>query len=316
VKKTIKLADTPKEWDAQALYDKAELYAERMLRADGEDDENALWSALALELLARAALANISPVLLADANRKGNIEHAVGLPVKISKFKPSSIGTEQVFERLNSALPGFVEQHKEDCVRHVGYRNAELHSGDSPFDVLKSWEGPYYQAVEVLLKSLGFGLEDFIGEEKAKTAKKQIRAHADKRAQAVKKDIAAAKKRWAALNDEERSRRSADAEAWATRQAGHRTTCPACGSTALVTGEPVGAPERTIDEDVITETQVMLPHKFECIACGLKISGLAKLQAVDLGEKYKNKQTFDPFELYSDAHDPYAGYEDDNNEPF
>lgn len=103
---------------------------------------------------------------------------------------------------------------------------------------------------------------------------------------------------------------------WATRQNGHRAKCPSCSSTALIVGEAVGAPERSIDEDIITETQVLLPPKFECVACGLKITGLAKLAAVGLGERYKNKQTFDAHELYAEQDEGFADYEDDNNERF
>jgi hypothetical protein len=316
VKKTVQLAETPKEWDAQSLYDKASLYADRMSVADEEDGENVLWSALALELLARAALANVSPVLLVDTRREGNLEHALGLPVKVSRFKPYSIGIEQVLERLNKVLPDFIEEHKEFCISHIGHRNAELHSGDSPYDRLKNWEGAYYQAIEVLLKSIGFQLEDLIGDEDAKTARKQVAAYADKGAQAVQKDVEASKAAWGALGDDERATKKGEADAWATRYHGHRIKCPACGSTALVFGEAVGSPERKIEDDVITETQTMLPRKFECIACGLKINGLAKLNVVDLGEKYKNTQIFDAYEIFSENPDPYAGYEDDNNERF
>lgn len=316
MKRTVKLGDTPKEWDAQALYDKAQLYAERMIAAGEEDGEKLLWSALALELLARAALANVSPVLLVDAKKETNLAYVFGLPVRESKFKPSSISIEQVFARLNNVVEGFIEQHREYCVVHMGYRSGELHSGDCPFEGLQNWEGPYYQAVEILLKSLGYELKEYLGDEEGETARKQIEAYADKGAQAVKKDVEDSKKAWAALEDAERVKGVAKAEAWATRDKGHREKCPACESVALVFGEPVGSPEREIDGDFITETQTMLPRKFECIACGLKISGLAKLTVVNLGAKFKNTQTFDGYELFAENPDPYAGYEDDNNEPY
>jgi hypothetical protein len=141
-----------------------------------------------------------------------------------------------------------------------------------------------------------------------------MEAFADKGAQAVKKDVEQSKAAWIGLKDDERTKRTAEADAWATRQVGHRVKCPACDSTAIVVGEPTSAPERTIDEDFITEQQTMLPHRFECVACGLKISGLARLTVVGLGDKYKKKQFFDAYEFYA-PDDSYAGYEDDNNEP-
>jgi hypothetical protein len=316
VKTTVKLGNTPKEWDAQALYDKAQQYAERMILADEEDGENLLWSALAIELLARAALANVSPVLLVDARKEANLAYVFGFPVRESKFNPTSVSIEQVLTRLNNVVEGFIEQHREFCVIHMGYRNAELHSGDSPFGGVKNWEGPYYQAVEILLKSMGYDLKEFLGDEEGDTAQKQIDAYADKGAQAVKKDVENNKNAWLALSDADRAKGVAKSEVWATPEKGHREKCPACESVALVFGEPVGSPEREIDGDFITETQSMLPRKFECIACGLKISGLAKLTVVGLGAKFKNTQTFDGYELFAEDPDPYAGYEDDNNEPY
>jgi hypothetical protein len=63
----------------------------------------------------------------------------------------------------------------------------------------------------------------------------------------------------------------------------------------------------------ITETQDYLPNKFECIACGLKVNGLSRLTAIDLGERYKKTQIYDASEYY-EPNDDYAGYEEDNNE--
>ena len=64
MKATVTPGPVPETWDAEALYNKAQRYAERMLEVES-DWEKALWSGLSLELLARAALANISPALLA-----------------------------------------------------------------------------------------------------------------------------------------------------------------------------------------------------------------------------------------------------------
>ena len=53
-------------WSEEALFGKALLYIERMESYTADDWQFGFWSALSLELLARAALAHISPVLLAD----------------------------------------------------------------------------------------------------------------------------------------------------------------------------------------------------------------------------------------------------------
>ena len=94
-------------------------------------------------------------------------------------------------------------------------------------------------------------------------------------------------------------------------------TRPACGSTAIVTGEAMVAPTTVLRDDQITETQYYLPSRFECIACGLKISGLSQLQASSLGDTYKVTREFDAVDYYAPPDDEVEayGYEEDNNEP-
>ena len=60
-------------WFEEALFAKAVLYVERMEAEPPDHWQYAFWSALALELLARAALAHISPTLLADKSGPGTI---------------------------------------------------------------------------------------------------------------------------------------------------------------------------------------------------------------------------------------------------
>jgi len=55
---------TPHAWSRDALLVKAQRYAEQMLSNPRESWQFAFWSSLALELLARAALASVSPALL------------------------------------------------------------------------------------------------------------------------------------------------------------------------------------------------------------------------------------------------------------
>ncbi len=86
------------------------------------------------------------------------------------------------------------------------------------------------------------------------------------------------------------------------------------GSLGMNNGPAVSLPKKTIEDDEITEVQDHLPARFECIACGLKISGLSKISAVGLGARYKKTQVYDAADYYA-PHDEYYGYEEDNNEP-
>lgn len=316
MKQTIIPNDTPDTWDPEALFVKAQRYIENMLNVESDQWEYALWSSLSLEFLARAALANINPALLAD-NKDGwsSLYHSLGFQPNESKFTPKSIPISDVFRRLTAILPEFNKEHADFGILHTGRRNSELHSGEAAFEGISAstWQPNFYQNCEVLLETMGMSLLDFIGGDEAKVAEQLIAAAADDSAKAVLGDLAAHEKVWEAKSEEECAALAQSASVWAIRQAGHRVECPACASRALVVGEPVTAPTQKLDEGEIIETQEYLPNRFECIACGLKISGLSRLSVVGLGDRYKKTQIYDAAEYYA-PEDEYFGYEEDNNE--
>lgn len=317
MKKTVTPLTTPTTWHPEALYLKAQRYVQHMSELDSDDWEYALWSGFSLELLARAALANVSPALLAETDKGwSSLYHALGFNPIEERFTPKSIAVSEVFKRLMAILPGFTKEHEGFGILHTGRRNAELHSGEPGFDGIKSsfWQPRFYQTSEVLLLSIGMTLEDFFGEDEAKVAKQVIAAAIDDSAKAVKGDVEAHKKVWLAKSDKERATLVAQAAVRATRQAGHRVECPACASHALVVGEPVSAPVQTLRDGEITEKQEHLPTHFECVACGLKITGLSRLTVVGLGDRYKKTQVYDAAEYYAPL-DDFMGYDEDNNEP-
>jgi len=160
---------------------------------------------------------------------------------------------------------------------------------------------------------MGLTLQDFLGREESEVAERLIAAAADESAKAVMGDIEAHKANSRGKPQPERDTLTAQAALWASRQAGHRVRCPACASDALVDGEPVSAPTRKLEEDLIVETHEHLPNRFECIACGLKIAGLSRLAVAALADRFKKTSTYDPAEIYA-PDDRYSGYEDDNNE--
>jgi hypothetical protein len=295
---------------------KAQLYAEQMEGFESDDWRHALWSGLLLEHLSRAALANVNPVLLADTTDRSwsHIYFALGFSPLDPKYAPRSIVTNEVVRRLGEILPNFKEM-ANFVNTHTGRRNAELHSGEAPFEGVDgaNWQPSFYRACQILLVSVGLDLEDLFGAEPSKTARALMAAAADDAAKAVLGDIAAHSKVWTTLPGEEREKQRAIADVWATRFDGHRVECPACGSTALVFGDPCAAPHKTIEGDEITETQEYLPSRFECVACRLRITGLAQLIAAKLGARYKRTSTYDAADFYA-PEDEHAGYEDDNNE--
>lgn len=317
MKKTVTPAATPPSCDPNALLLKAERYIQQISALGSDDWEYALWSSLSLEFLARAALANISPALLAETDKNWtSLYHALGFTPTEERFSPKSISVSDVFKRLTAILPNFTKEHENFGILHTGRRNAELHSGELAFDGVKGseWQPRFYQTCAILLESMGMSLRDFVGADEASAAEKLIAAAADDSAKAVKGEVEARKKVWHAKSDKERADLSAQAAVWATRQDGHRVICPACASQALVIGDPISAPIQKLHDGEITETQEHLPERFGCFACRLKINGLSRLIVVGLGERYKKTQIYDAAEYYR-PEDDYAGYEEDNNEP-
>ncbi|MCG7873463.1 MAG: hypothetical protein JAZ11_15340 [Candidatus Thiodiazotropha lotti] len=309
-------------WSAEALFSKALLFTEQMNSSNADEWKYGLWSSLSLELLARASLANISPALLAEPNNWRNIMHALGNAPTAKKFTPNSIGTKEVLARLSELLPDFTQEVAGFCSKHVERRNAELHSGEIVFSGLgtSEWLPKYFKACQILLASLGKTLDDFVAD--PTSAQQLIDSLDDAAAKAVDQDIKAHAKVWE--NKEEGSRNEAahQAQAWATRHAGHRAQCPSCRSPALLQGSPSGTVSTTVSDDVVIQRQTMLPTSFECIACGLKISGFSKLSACGLGDAFTAKTTYTAaefFELYTEeeleeARNEMPEYEPDFNE--
>src|SRR5262245_45022887 len=131
---TTNVANAP--WSEEGLFAKAQLYIERMEAHTADDWQFGLWSTLALELVARAALAHISPVLLADSNNWRNLTYALGQEPTAKKFTPNSISSNEVIARLTELIPEVTPEIAGFCTQHLKRRNAELHSGELIFSEL------------------------------------------------------------------------------------------------------------------------------------------------------------------------------------
>ena len=301
-------------WSSEALLAKAQRYAEEMQSHSRDEWQFGLLSTFVLEFLARAALAKTSPTLLADSKEWNNVYYALGYAPTAPKFIPKSIDSKAVFSRLREIYPSFTTEHEGFAAQHMVRRNEELHAGGVPFDgVSPSWLGAYYDTSKVLLAILGEPLDALFGTDEAKLAESLITARQDESAKSVMQSIHAHTEKWQKLDGDEQAKASVQATAWATRQHGHRISCPSCGNTALVVGPAISSPIRKLDGDLIVEVQEHIPSRFECVACGLKIAGLSQLTAGGLASTHKATSVYDAAEYYA-PQDPYAGFEDDNNE--
>lgn len=285
-------------WTAEALFAKALLYVGEMESHTTDDWQHRLWASLSLELIARAALAKISPTLLADGKNWRNVHYALGHETTAKKFVPLSIGIKEVLDIFSELTPAFTKELKDACVEQCGHRNAELHSGENVFasSGTSSWLPHYYASCKVFLESMGKSLDDLFTD--VSLAERLINSIQDTAAKSVGKDIDTHQKIWQEKGGEEQAVSTQQATAWASRQAGHRVTCPACHNPALVRGKGQGSVATEIGQDEVVQKQTMLPSTFECIGCGLKISGFSKLFACGLGDAFTATTTLSTAEYF------------------
>lgn len=306
------------DWSKDALFAKAQLFAESMAQNDDSEWKFGLWSALSLEMLVRSAIAGVSPALLADNQDWANVLYGLGVQPKRAKFVPKSAAVTELLSRAEELVPDFSREHASFCASHFARRNGEVHTGGYPFANVgtSTWLPMFYAVCDVLLKSIGESLESLFGTETAKQALEDIEALRDETAKSVKGTISACKTVWEQKTDEERATASSQAKTASLRHYGHRVNCPACGSTALVQGKAAGEAKRTIVEDGIYERQLMKPEAFSCVACGLKIAGYSKLLAAGLGNTFISTSHYDAVEFFEiDIEERMRSLmEDDNNE--
>ena len=291
------------DWSAEALYGKARVYVRR---AQDEPVASAMfgfWMSLALELLSRAALAQIHPVLIADPSNEGNIQYAFGIN---PKGNPKSVHAKTVFARCSVFVTGFTDRMSGHCLIMADRRNAELHSGAAAFEALDNshWLPATYEVVEVLLTHLQKDFADFLGDY-APTAEAMLSDRRDTRKKEVNDRISAARKLVADISAPQLVELVAHAtervEAWSKSKALRRTCkCPACGSLAAMTGESLSRGPVRIDEEagtIVREVRV-LPNRLVCVVCNLNMTGFQDLNEAGLGAIYTVTEEEDPVEFF------------------
>ena len=301
-------------WNSDALFAKAALRAQETAHLDAASPDLGLAAALALELLARAALAHVSPTLLAEADEsQRNILYALERPVP--KFTPRSIITSKVFTVCTLVVPEFTEDDRKLCQALTERRNEELHSGGSAFASYPSeqWRIGFYRACQKLCKSMSRDLGSLFGVEHGAAVEEALASDAGAVLSAVKKRIAAHKTIWEALPSDEQAAKIASTQIQVPkyRMFGHVIVCPACASSAVVLGNPMGPSRGQLEDGDMVERVQMLPYAFRCEACGLSLPTRAEVLAADLGAPFTNTSRMDPVDYFAGEPDYY---EEDNNE--
>lgn len=289
-------------WERDPLWAKAKLFFERAFEQPADDPQYGLWCSLGLELLARAAVASVSPTLLAEPDPNHQyLLHALGVGPKMSS--PVSVGAAKVFALCQNLFPGFTKEDFVSSMALINRRNAELHSAEAAFDNYpsKQWLPNFYHSCSSLATALGETLDTLFGVEQARIANEIIQQSKEGVEGRVKASIAAYRRVFEAKSASDRQAAS-EAASVRTRklvtERHHKVSCPSCGSDATVEGDAFG-PERLDHEggDIVVRQSVS-PRVFSCLACGLKLTGYVELDAADLGGTYTRRTTFSPEDYY------------------
>jgi hypothetical protein len=204
------------------------------------------------------------------------------------------------------------------CLIMADRRNSELHSGAAAFENIdnSAWLPATYEVMEVLLKHLGLAFEDFLGADHAPGAVEMLK---DRRAH-IKKEvldrISNAKVVFAASSTEERAKREAIASTrvgkWLNENPLRRTRkCPACGSSAVMSGESLSRGPVHLDEkeSKIQREVRVLPNVFRCVHCFLRLDGYQEMLEAGLGAIYTTTEDEDPIEFFGIDPEEYVDIE-------
>jgi hypothetical protein len=150
-------------YDHHALWIKAKLFVNRAMDDDEArtPDERSLWAALALELLAKAALSRVSPLLVAEPTEEGtNLLIASGLVQGDARF--TSVRAKTLFTRCQKAFKPFSLQ---EATLITGARNEYLHSSGVGFASIpqQAWWPRFWAQAVILIAALDKEIEDFVG---------------------------------------------------------------------------------------------------------------------------------------------------------
>lgn len=295
-----------------ALYSKSQVYIRRGLRAQTENDteEYQLWASLALELLGKAALSKVHPSLVADPLHANSLFAACGRQLSADI---KTITAKTLFERLSHLEKKFDSRHQKFCEQMALRRNAELHSGESPFSGMTPvvWEREFWGAIELVLMMQGETLESWLGATDSKAPARIIKQATEATKWAVTNRIKRCKDDF-----EEKFPNKAKREIEIQRavslpwnssnwDAFDRCECPACGSLGFVAGDfwdeeiiEKADPDHFEDENGDWHTipgsetvdRIYNVELFDCLICGLRLESTKEIAAGDISSEFSKTQ--------------------------
>jgi hypothetical protein len=282
-------------YDHEALWVKAKLFINRAMDDDARSfDEQALWASLSLELLAKAALARVSPLLIADPTEDGaNLLMASGLIEGDARFV--SVKAKTLFSRCHKAFKPF---SLNEAVRFSQARNEYLHGSGAGFMAIPphAWWPKFWALASVLVTALDRDIDDFVGSDRKDVVAKHLEQNSKNVEHRTEMLIERAKQRLQQHREGTLSARVA-AE-WQSSQDltvnlsySGTATCPACGSIGTIEGENIADTETTYEQYSEDDYDVLVTHTvdaeyFSCSVCHLVLDGYELLDQAGVDNSF------------------------------
>ncbi|QRP47406.1 hypothetical protein [Amycolatopsis sp. FDAARGOS 1241] len=297
-------------YDHEALWMKAKLFINRAMDDDEARafDEKSLWAALALELLAKAALARVSPLLIAEPTEDGsNLLIASQLIKGDARF--TSVRSWTLFIRCQKAFKPFSQA---EATAITNARNEYLHSSGVGFTAIPQsvWWPKFWAQATILIGALDKEIEDFVGLDRSGIVERHLEQNSRNVENRTIALIERAKQRLhqhregtlpakVAAEFKPGSDNGADLRFRALE------TCPACGSDGWLEGEEIddthieysNDTEHSVPEAFVTHT--IQAEFFSCPTCQLRLDGIELIEQAGLPSTFDVDG--DPSDLYDEG---------------
>jgi hypothetical protein len=258
-------------------------------------DERALWASLALELLAKAALARVSPLLIATPTEDGrNLLIASGLVSGDAAF--NTVTARTLYKRCGWAFRPFDSDEAEQISRA---RNEYLHSAGVGYIIPDfAWWPRFWGQASILIHALDKTLEDFVGADRLADVEARLEQNQRNLEDRYETLMERAVQRLAQYKSGTLPARIADEWKRASlglglpHSEGHE--CPACGDLGWLEGEDVIEVEPRYervgsdDYDVWVDLTVATDY-FSCETCHLVLDSYELIEKAGLPLEFSDE---------------------------
>lgn len=278
---------------AEAFFVKARLFVNRAMEPGDarSEDERRLWAALALELLAKWALAETSPVLVADPAKDGGDQLFMALGLK--EAGPTvTVQATTAFKRCQSIYHPF---NAQDAAKFSTARNEYLHGSEIALLAIPAdlWWSRYWSLVNVLLTAHQRVLEDLVGSARVAEVEAHLARNAERNQQQYEAAVEAARRNLARYQGEQMS--AAEARRWEhfwheTKNYDAEVECPACGAMGTAGSDDAQNKDVTWSDDAYetypTIEVTFVPDFFSCPKCHLVLDNYDLIEVAEMNEEH------------------------------